>query len=263
MKIGAILSAGQLEGYSDKLRTESNAQLFLLVSLHPLTGLPAPWTPVGLGEVANGMDQAGLCIEDPFQRLLVEHEASLLRKLVDLGSALDPVTHRASSWFLSRELQDAIKEMRAGTIVEKLRAGLMLNHLRQRHESRMFESAAGLTNGSGVVDFRRPLPDGRTVGWQLQGNQYRLFAESERLVRRGKQREPLGVTPGELSKISPWFNFDNARKVLPGLTLSGRASGQGVFGLIFAYQYLQLPVSTTNGQLVDLLDRESTRLGGF
>ncbi len=105
-----------------------------------------------------------------------------------------------------------------------------------------------------------PSLDGRTVGWQLQARQYRLIAESVRPTAPGATGKPLGVAPEDLATISPWFDFTNAREAIPGLALGPRASGRGVFGPVFRYQYLHVPPNASNREVLDLLNRETNRL---
>lgn len=260
MKIGAIPAAAQLLRYADKLSTSQRPQRFVLVSLQPLTRLPAPWVSVDLSELAGAMRTAAQQVQDGFARDLVLHEALLLNQLSSLGSHVDAAAHLDASWFMPAEVQTVIREVRAGTIVEKLRSGLVLNHLTVAYSDPKLEFAAGLTNGTGVVEVRKALCDGRTVGWQLQGPQYRLFAESERPSKRGASQPPLGVESEDLGSISPWFDFSNALTSMPGLSLSSRASGHGKFGTIFRYQYLQIPAAATNREVLRLLDAETQRL---
>ena len=218
--------------------------------------MPEEWIGQDVSALAKGMDLAATHVEDPFERGLVEHEATLLRLLVDVGNAVEPSDQPVARWFYSKETTKLLQETRTNTIVAKAKAAGTLNHLRASvPEMNGLDSGAGFTNGSGIVEASRYLADGRSVGWQLQANQFRLFALS------AVPKTPLGLTPNELPTWSPsWFDFAPALANMPGLALSSRASGKGVFGESFRYQYLQLPPRVTNAEVLDLLATETARL---
>ncbi len=115
---------------------------------------------------------------------------------------------------------------------------------------------AGLTNGVGIVESAIEVRDGGVaVGWQLQGEQFRLFmvlrAEgmSGRTLDHRHRRETFARESGS------WFNFEVLREIT-GIEAEARpaATGAGLgfnkYDPDFVYRYLPSP-GITVGQVID------------
>jgi hypothetical protein len=263
MKIGAIPTHQQLIGYRDALRNESKAQRFHLLSLHDTGSLPPGWELRTIVQLADALDNAAQWVEPQFDRDLVLHEAVLLRALITMADASDPTKTRGGPWFLAQASRQLLLETRTNTLVEKLRAGMILDQLRRRETEKaaVLGSAAGFSNGTGLVEYRRFLPDGRSIGWQLQDDRYKLFAAAAP-VARGAAAAHIDIEPCDLPTLSDWFSFDAAEGILgPGvLRLGPRASGEGRYGTEFVYLYRQLPKEVRTDDVLKLLHAETARL---
>lgn len=103
------------------------------------------------------------------------------------------------------------------TAVSKLRALNVSNYIEKKvPSSRNSHSAsAGLTNATPIVEFMYPMSSGDVdvqVGWQVQGQQFRLFAVLPHLEGRTEENRAARNKWGTENR--QYFNFENFGEIV-------------------------------------------------
>ncbi len=139
------------------------------------------WHRVSYGTLGTLIEQAVQPLPPSFEVTLMTNYASMVRTLQNLADAVgvrsldeqvDLLNHQVTDR-LSSNLLSSLSKMRARAIAQRIQSELLRNGYEATVDS-------GFSNASAVITaFHALSPDqanGTTVGWQLQGSSFRLYA---------------------------------------------------------------------------------------
>jgi len=259
--------AQQLIDYKQGLPPALRESSLVLLSLMdpPTGGMPAGWEHLSYGELGRRLMNRFASTAD-FSRQLMEHWGQLCVLLQELAGALglrDDPRERFDLSSVVVGIQE-LEEARLRPFAVKLRAHQLLHRITDAlgSDAGRFALASGYTNGSALLEGFVTLNDEDEVGWQLQGNQWRLAVRMRKdtplygrgeALRKGREDRVRQRYIGHMdfSLLDEW-----------GLTTAG---GEGRrkflhFAPDFVYQR-RILVDPTVGQLVELAARTSRRRG--
>lgn len=254
-KVAALVDPAQLQRYADKFKPLIGNYLdsvYTLLSLMPVARVPEPWRIVYYDDLVEPLRLAASLVETDFERQLVEHYAELVHGLLTLRDAVRPSTFD-TPWLLSASDRLALQELRVLPLVEKLRGVMLAQLIRDDLNRPDLELEVGLSNSIGLVSYySRPLARGHQVGWQLQGDQFRLAAATRldtRYSGRGKRqaREDFVAT-----EYADHFNFDALPDCAPYLGAHRARKEWLGYNPDFVYRYRPIVNDTSWEQVVAL-----------
>lgn len=263
-KVGAIPSRTQLVTYWQRLRNdrrfnESAVRFVLLTLIPPALNLPAPWKHVGYADLLPGLEQTARALNGR-EAALIGGYAGLVRQLVQVIGAFDPVRNLEAPRQLDPSVERVLREGRLLPLILKMQAsrcaGLIAERLDNLMQNRRTEVEAGLTNSMGLNSWFTPEAGGRRFGWQAQGGQFRLvgIVSEERLVPRVRREAMMEA------EHHGYFDFSELADLGGGLLRPyvGRKEWCG-YEPDFVYRYQHLLPTVTWRQYVDLAVAASQR----
>lgn len=257
-KVGAIPTEEQLAGYWSALhrdrRFDDVATTFVLLTLvKPAMALPKPWQLVAYSDLLPALDETVKQLAGQ-ERELVASYARLVRDLVNIAEALDPLSDLDEPMLLSDEELALLREGRLLPLVLKMRVSRAAEQIRASLSHALSvpvgEVEANLTNAQGLNSWFIRGPAGRHFGWQAQGQQFRLAViTARRDPKRRDERE--AVVKREHHN---YFDFTLPTGPLEGLLqpYTGAKEWLG-YEPNFVYRYQTLDPSITWRQFVALV----------
>lgn len=266
-KVFSIPRLDQLDGYAQKIRklkTLGPETRAILLSLgdpgwRKYTSVGEPdvdWHFVSYGELAARLASqfpSGQSYELETARRYVQL-AQQLQKLADLLQIDD----ESEPVFISGWAAEA-DDKQLMTAVSKLRALYVSNFIdKQIPSSETSRSAsAGFTRATPIVEFTYSIGSGDDdvrVGWQVQGQQFRLFAVLPHLDGRTEDLRAARSRWGLENR--QYFDFGSLAEIV-GLSVRDTVPANDTFNRYdpdFIYKYLKMP-DLTVGELVQLAKR--------
>ena len=143
-------------------------------------------------------------------------------------------------------------------IVQKLRFSGLVQLAQEDSAGTPLVFEVNIAHGIGLASFHQAISPTRVIGWQLQGNQFRLFVrmQDKGLHGRGASFKDVRARTAA-SDHAPWFDFSDADDLL-GPLLHPRKPDAKVFLHFdpdFVYQTRTLQRSVTTRQLAQLPGR--------
>ena len=272
-KVFSIPGTDQLDRYAEKLHRSGvadagvRAMLLSLIdpgwSTHNSPGAGGiVWHYVSYGQLAQALDTAlnAVAISGTFAHETARRYVDLIQRLQDIANLIrfesesEPVF--VDAW------TEGVRDKQLSTALSKLRAKMVQNYL-QGHVPNIdprCKWGAGMSNATPVVEAY--FSQGNTkrshrYGWQIQGDQLRLFAVLPDLAGRTaglrSRRDEWGRQHSEVvsfDRILPLFG-DQFREVFPKKRDFNR------FDPDFVYKYINVP-GITVGQLMGVARQRQT-----
>ncbi len=219
-KMFSVPDQGQLEQYLARFDAELTAGSHILLTLMDPGFDAKNWRVMRYAELADAMDAQLSGIDtSQFAGQVVRHYVGFIRLL---QRVMDTVGTPAGGHPLplARNQAQLLDAIRMDAAVQKARASWVAAEIRRQLGSEAGEVRinSGFTNGralvegfcemSGVVGASEADPDKRdSIGWQLQGDQFRLAV----ITYKFPQRSPLGRRERETyvqNTYDDWFDLE-------------------------------------------------------
>jgi hypothetical protein len=202
------------------------------------------WRWLSYGELAVRISQQ-FWDQTDFELQIFAHEARLLGLLHNLAwaTALDneylpfELSHADRTALKAAQLTDAVGKMRAHQLLAEIRHQYRIDDLKPTI------MRVNFTRGTPLVEAFWMGPQGDGVGWQMQGDQWRLVMILDSLSGRGEQASDVRAA---YAGMQSWFDFDPFYEDLgvpapPAPT----KSGFNKYDPNFVYRYQKLPNGVT------------------
>lgn len=169
------------------------------------------WTWMSYGDLARNLRSA-TAPSDKFASDIVGHYASLLESLDELVSAVAVSGEEGVD--LPKPLRTALRDRRLKTLVRKARIREVRRYLQEDSGTLGVDIAFkdGFTNGRPLLEGFAKAAGGHSIGWQLQGEQFRLAMILPHLKGRTEESRQRRAAVG--AAHPEWFDFTAARQVL-------------------------------------------------
>lgn len=256
-KVLAIPRDGQLQEYAQE-SIASGAVLTLL------TLLPAPiattgWNVVRYDDLIAPLQLAAAELRDHEDVYLVRQYRRLVELLIGVRDASVPEEWTAP-WRFGAVAREEARRMRVLPLVEKMRALAMLAGFGDANRKSMH---VDLTNTFALLEFAPPR-EGDRLGWQLQGDQFRLFVMTSSKKLAGASARTARESYVE-HKYPDFFAFlgdppSNAAEVLS--PARNRKTWLG-YSPTFVYQYRPLGPAASWLDVRQLLDDASLHVQAY
>lgn len=246
----------QLERYAEKVRRKKDLRepTFLLLSLtNPnwkdsryVTESGAEWHYVSYQDLADALSESAPAVPG-FPGEILSHYIlfiSLLHELVEDLATPGPgepigITSSAGEFLQSVRMKDAVEKLRARSVAASIHRAMtpVLKRTPVKYK-------ADYTNGQPLLEAFIECRNGDRIGWQYQGDQWRLAIITKKNVGRSKaERESRHKTVAK--KYAKWFDFSQINSLIgrevsdvPRLEAAGRYCG---YNPDFVYRYRKLP----------------------
>ena len=142
----------------------------------PSFALPAPWRSVIYRELLPAFRETAQRLAGADANLVTGY-ADTVARLDEVAAAYDPACDLNAGVALSPDEWSLLNESRLLPLVEKVRAGRfaeIATNLLTSELGDVSHVTAGFSNGYALHDWFLDDPSGRLLGWQIQGNQFRL-----------------------------------------------------------------------------------------
>lgn len=249
-KIFADLSENQLEGYSRTLASEFGRFDGILLSfIEPnwdqrnLNIRGNMWSWLSYGEFVNFLEKQLRFLEpEPFVKEFLIRYINMCRTLQLLIDHLKPSVDDPHISLTDEHLDVGPKMLNS---LNKMRFRLIARFLKEQlsEDGAEAQITSGMTNGQALLTWQTVSEDGTQLGWQFQGNQFRLFARVPHLAGKGQESHMERVTYLENNHLS-WFNFDDlTSSLIPRLRYSPMKNESKFckFDPDFVYKYIKVP----------------------
>ena len=261
-KLYSIPNSGQLERYarvglpwSDKHGPcgAERTSYFLLSLMEPNFQLPQPWSRVSYEELHAALTAVPTETLGPdaelFDRYLV-----LVHRLVGLKADVDPRNDLDGPFSVRKTLEALDMKWFSGPLQRMRFTGLAQSIAEVYGAPVPLE--VNLTRGLGLLSYRRDLSDTRSIGWQLQEGQLRLYVliRDEGLTGKGDRLAAARAKVAQ-AEYADFVDFSTPEMVLgPRLTPMKLDEGEWRrFAPDFVYRYRKVSEDATTRQLADTL----------
>lgn len=239
-----------------------NTQYVLLSLLPPSFALPSPWSHLGYDKLTEVIEHVAEQLGGTDGGLMARY-AQLLRWLSDFAAAVDPRFRPDEPFYGWQPEGAAIEQGGFSGIVQKLRFSGLVQMVQERMQDVAVDFEVNMTRGVGLASFYRRVSPTRILGWQLQGDQFRIVARMQDDGMFGKGPELKDVR-GRAAGVdhAGWFDFAAAERLL-GPLLRPRRPGAASwlhFDPDFVYQVRTLDKAVRTDQLVGLLAEYTSSL---
>ena len=265
-KTFSLLREQQLWDYSALGWVQSDDPTLVVLSLgHPGwperertialdSGKPRTWRWLSYAELAVRLRAVCQDVSVLFDRMLLERYCDVLDNLVELAEMLTTSKSDDELVSLPPPVTDQLSKVRLADGLLKLRT----DEIGRRIDESV---VAGFTRGTPHLSIFEGQGK-RWVGWQLQGEQFRLCAIFNDVHLYGNEPKKQRARSKEAKKLADaniWFNFDELERVLGArASIPTRArpdeNGFNKYNPDFVYRYRQVR---------DLTQRELIALGSF
>lgn len=252
-KVFAPVDNKQLDRYSRKeIEDLVDPKLILLSLGEPQWGgsnylaSGGEWTYVSYRDLANAISEFRADVEG-FDSDVLQHYLSfvqLLQQFIDeIG---DPAPNEPLD--IGEEVKSLLKEIRIYDAMAKLRSRKVISTLEKsitqfgNEKSIVFKS--DFTRGQTLIEAFVALENGDELGWQYQGDQWRLAVKTN--VHFGKTDELRKLRHGYVAKeYAEWFIFEELQELIarPKVTIPKKEQSGELYGYNpqFVYLYRKFP----------------------
>jgi len=245
-KMFAIPNPGQLIAYDSTIRDEAADASKLLLALMPPGPLPPGWQSASYGELAAALEHAteGIWAQDAFDGEILTHYISMIRNLHLLVSEIG-VPGESDGLAIPSGMRPPLRSIRLESVFEKSRVSAVSGDVRQAVRDRGWDASefifdSGMTRGLALLSAYRRIRDDEYLGWQIQGDQFRL-AVKVATANRGSGRADREAYVR--ASYDDWFDFSSLYEVAPDLAgLPGRRGDPNRLNSYepdFAYLYVR------------------------
>jgi hypothetical protein len=249
----------QLERYSEDPTLELDEPSFILLSLGSPSWSDATyesrsgsvWKYVSYRELASLLREVTDSVRG-FDGELFSRYVAFISHLQDLVDEVGtPETDEGIG--VSEDLRARLREIRLHDAIGKLRArnaiAMIANSSSPLGAGQEVEFDANFTNGLPLVEAFVRLSNGDRVGWQYQGNQWRLAVITK--THFGKSADQREMRHSHVAReYASWFDFSQIPilldKELPEVPKNELKGGFNGFNPDFVYRYRSLPDLTIN-----------------
>lgn len=262
-KIGAIPNPDQLRDYHAKLHAARppfalDSTAFVLLTLtRPSFALPAPWRSAIHRELVPVFRETAQRLKESDAALVAAY-AGLVARLDEVAAAYDPASELNGPFTLSPEERWLLNESRLMSLVEKVRTGRfaeLATHELTAKLGEVGQVGAGFSNGSGIYEWFIPGPAGRRIGWQIQGNTFRLAV----IGGTGDPRVKAGLEELITTQYESYFDFTPPEHLSHALSRSKSKKQWLGYRPSFVYRYAEITPATTWRDLLSLVQWFSNR----
>lgn len=261
-KLYSIPYPAQLEEYAAKPLPWSDGHgphgaagtsYFLLSLMDPTFELAPPWRHLSYDNLLRALEE--LSPRDfGSDEVLVERYCALVRRLVELKNAVDPRQDLDGPFSVQATLDDLHHKSFAHPLQRMRYTGLA--QLVAETYGAQVPLVVDLSHASGSLTFTRALSETRSIGWQFQESQLRLFVlvRDQELIGKGDERAAARARVAE----AVYADFADHAAVEPvlGELLQPKSFEPGVwrrFAPDFVYRYRKVHPATTTRILADAL----------
>jgi len=266
-KMFALPDAAQLRGYMDGAVKAIVPQptLVLLSLTDPgwpddrLTVDGRTWVHASWRELAQRL-RTQFAGRSDFGAQLLAHEAQLIDLLY---RAIDEVSVKSDDelFLLPASTTNLLRGVRIADAVGKTRGHQVMRRILDQYQAHGIVptwTEVGLTNGTPLMSaYWKKDEAGNAVGWQCQGNQWRLAMILKTMSGRGDG--PGGARAAYAASQSGWFEFEPLCQILEARDRDLRPEGGKTpldgfnkYDPDFVYRYRRLPTHTPVGRIIDL-----------
>ena len=252
----------QLERYAEKPlpwseghgpRGAADTSYFLLSLMDPTFELPPPWRHLSYDQVLRALEE--LAPRDfGSDAPLVERYCALVRRLVELKNAVDPRQDIDGPFSVQAALGDLHLKSFAGPL-QRMRFTGLAQAVVETYGAQL-PLKVDLSHSAGSLTYTRSLNDSRSIGWQFQEGQLRLFVlvRDRGLVGKGEELAVARARVAEAEYVD-FADLTAAEDVLGDL-LEPKSFDPGVwrkFAPDFVYRYRKVDPSTSTQLLAEAL----------
>jgi hypothetical protein len=195
-----------------------------------------------------------------FGAQILTHEAHLIHLLY---RAIDQVSVKSDNelFLLPISTTNALRGVRIADAVGKIRGHQVMRRILDQYQTRGISptwTEVDLTNGTPLMSAYWEKDEvGNAVGWQCQGNQWRLAMILRSMAGRGDG--PGGARAAYAASQSGWFEFEPLCEILEARDKDLRPKGGKTppdgfnkYDPDFVYRYRRLPAPIPVGRIIDL-----------
>jgi hypothetical protein len=261
-KLYSIPYPEQLELYAEKPlpwsdghgpRGAADTSYFLLSLMDPTFELPPPWRHLSYDQVLRALEELAprdLGSDAP----LVERYCALVRRLVELKNAVDPRQDIDGPFSVQAALGDLHFKSFAGPL-QRMRFTGLAQAVVETYGAQL-PLKVDLSHSAGSLTYTRSLSDSRSIGWQFQEGQLRLFVlvRDRGLVGKGEELAAGRARVAEAEYVD-FADLTAAEDVLGDL-LESKSFEPGVwrkFAPDFVYRYRKVDPFTSTQLLAEAL----------
>jgi hypothetical protein len=261
-KLYSVPYAAQLESYASvdlPWSKDHGAQgardtaYYLLALMDPTFDLPPPWQRVSYEQVLRALV---VCDAQRFgsDADLFDRYRSLVRRLVELKDAVDPRKDLDGPFSVTAALGKLHHKSFTGPL-QRMRFTGLAQAISEEHGSPL-SLEVDVSRSKGLITYFRELSETRTIGWQFQEAQLRLFVlvQDEGLAGKGSERAAARAKVAD-AEYDGLVDFATAEAVLGDL-LQPKTFVPGTwqrFAPDFVYRYRKVDEQTTTRQLAQAL----------
>lgn len=239
----------------------SNTRYVLLSLLPPSFAVPAPWSHLGYDGLVGVIDDISAHSSEADASLIARY-ARLVRGLSDLAEAVDPRFRPDEHFFSWQPRGLDLMQGELGGIVQKLRYSGLVQMLPGRMGPDQPDLEVNITRGVGLASCFQQVSTTRSVGWQLQGDQFRVVVRMQDQGLHGKGPGLKEARSREAAEDhADWFDFAPAEEILGDLLRPRKPEARTWlhFDPDFVYQVRKLDRAVRTDQLVRLLTTYTVR----
>ena len=206
----------QLDRYSSKNIDDLVDPVYILLSLGSphweeskyVSSSGVEWKYMSYRDLAELIRKAAVAVHGFDNSLLIRY-AELVEGLQELADEFSHISD-AQTLVLNQETTRVLKKVRLDSAFVKLRARSVIAYLRDsmtnNAETKPIKFSAGYTNTEPLVEAFVQLQNNDEIGWQLQGNQWRLAIRTAHHVGEGENLRQLRFEHVR-QNYQAWFDF--------------------------------------------------------
>ncbi|QKE00300.1 hypothetical protein [Nocardioides marmotae] len=231
----------------------TDTSYFLLTLMDPTFDLPSPWRRLSYEQVLTALD--AIDVEELGRDAdLVTRYRALVRRLVQLKGAVDPRENPDEPFSVRAALAGLGHKGFVGPLQRMRFTGLA--QMTTEEYGTPVPLHVDITRAMGLITYERRLSATRSIGWQLQEGQLRLFVlvRDAELAGPGPDRAAARARVAE-AEYADFVDFDPAEQVLGDLLLPKHfPTGHWQrFAPDFVYRYRKVDELVTTRQLAEAL----------
>lgn len=227
---------------------------FLLTLMDPNFELPAPWRRVSYESMLRALelidrDHLGADAD------LFDRYRTLVHRLVELKDAVDPRRDLDGPFSVTAALGGELGFKWFAGPLQRMRFTGLAQAISDEYGQQL-PLDVDISRSMGSLTYTRHLSEHRSIGWQFQENQLRLFVlvRDPGLAGKGKRLAAARAEVAE-AEYASWVDFSAAESVLGDL-LEAKAFQPGSwqrFAPDFVYRYRKVDTTATTRQLAEAL----------
>lgn len=227
---------------------------FLLTLMDPNFDLPAPWRRVSYESLLRALEMVD-CDHLGADADLFDRYRTLVHRLVELKDAVDPRRDLDGPFSVAEALGGDLGFKWFTGPLQRMRFTGLAQAISDEYGQQL-PLDVDISRSMGLITYTRHLTEHRSIGWQFQENQLRLFVlvRDPGLAGKGKRLAAARAEVAE-AEYASWVDFTAAESVLGDL-LEPKAFQPGAwqrFAPDFVYRYRKVDQIATTGQLAEAL----------